>query len=720
MSAVQVPPSSELTRLAELHGVQLSYRDVEDRMVVASTEALLAALRALGSPISDPAQAEELIEMRRRAVWDRLVEPVTASFDGSVVSVALRVREGSVGPTAALSLVHESGEQHTWQAPLGDLERVGEAHIDGVPRLELRLPVRDLPFGYHRLSVEVAGRREESLLIVAPPRAFSPEGRARGWGAFLPMHALRTERDWGAGDLTDLSALADWVGDLGGSLVGTLPLLPVYLGGRTGGADQAEEPFDPSPYSPVSRILWNEIFVDPTRAPEFDRSASARELVASRAFGGEVRELRELRYVDWKRLADLKGQVLRDLAARFFDDAVDRRLADLDRLVTARPEVEDYARFRGAVARHGAEWWKWPATARDGDLGVDFDRDTARVHLYAQLLAHEQVTELSTGLRERGLHPYLDLPIGTRRDGYDVWRNREVFAVDADVGAPPDTIFTGGQNWRFPPLHPERLRDSGYAQLLAVLRHHLALADDLRIDHVMGLHRLFWIPEEVAANDGVYVRYPADEWYAIVSLESHRHGSRVFGENLGTVPPEVEDALRERGVGRMYVVQYEAQPEGSEALEPVPGDTVASVNTHDMPPFAAWWRGDDVDDGLDLGLLDEDEAHRSREQRARTRQRLATFLVDEGRLGEDERDDPAQVHAGLIEWLGSSEAAVVLANLEDLWLEDEPQNTPGTSEERPNWRRRTSLSLEEMRERTHVTAPLGRLHAARSKGEEDT
>jgi 4-alpha-glucanotransferase len=690
---------TDLLELARAHGVQPAYRDVDDREQVADPDALIAVLRALDVRIERPDDAERLLREHRARHWHRAVEPVVAAFDRDV-GVEVRLPESdAVGPVAC-RLTHESGELHTWTADLASLPRVGGAEVDGRGYVALRLDVRDLPHGYHDLAVEVAGSAHETLLIIAPARAYTPPGAGRAWGGFLPLHALRTARSWGAGDLTDLRELAAWTGGQGASFVGTLPLLPVFLG-------DAEEPFDPSPYNPVSRLLWNEVVIDPAATPEAEACADASETI--RSLAPRIAELREGRYVDHADLAAVKGQALRSLARCLYEDLPQRR-EELERSLAESPELAAYARFRGAVARLGAAWWDWPS-----ELGTEHvDPETERLHLYAQMVAAEQVGDLAERLREADQQLYLDLPIGTRRDGFDVWHQRDVFAVDADTGAPPDTIFPGGQNWRFPPLHPERLREQGYAYLRAVLRHHMTLADALRIDHVMGLHRLFWIPQGQAASDGVYVSYPADEWYAIVNLESHRHRTWIIGENLGTVPPHVEDALQERGIARMYVVQYEAAPDRYDVLERVAGDEVASVNTHDMPPFASWWLGDDLTLGQELGHLDEHEAAADRAERATIRRHLASLLEAEGRI-EDGVDTPREVLEGLLEWLASSAAPLVLVNLEDLWLETEPQNVPGTGDERPNWRRRAALTLEEARARDDVAATLRRVDEARRR-----
>jgi 4-alpha-glucanotransferase len=232
----------------------------------------------------------------------------------------------------------------------------------------------------------------------------------------------------------------------------------------------------------------------------------------------------------------------------------------------------------------------------------------------------------SSDREHRGPHGYLDLPLGVHPHSYDIWRERGAFVLDASGGAPPDAVFTGGQDWGFPPLHPEAIRQQRYRYYIATLRHQLRHTDLLRIDHVMGLHRLYWIPNGLAPRDGVYVRYPSNELYAILSLESHRHRTPIVGENLGTVPTYVNSTMARHSLHRMYVAQYELVGSVRKTLRAVPRDAVASLNTHDIAPFAAFWEGLDIDDRLDLGLLNPVGARIERKNRRALKNVLESFL----------------------------------------------------------------------------------------------
>jgi 4-alpha-glucanotransferase len=293
---------------------------------------------------------------------------------------------------------------------------------------------------------------------------------------------------------------------------------------------------------------------------------------------------------------------------------------------------------------------------------------------------------------------------------YDVWRHREVFATGVSVGAPPDAFFRAGQDWGFPPIHPERVRDDGYAYPIACLRQLLRPASGIRIDHVMGLHRLYWIPDGMPATAGAYVRARAEEWYAILTLESIRAGAIVVGEDLGTVPAEVRRAMARHDVHRTYVVQYEVRAD-EPALPDPPPRSIAAVNTHDMVPWAAWIRGDDIDLAVELGVAEPGEVPTARARREDAVAQLRHMVRERG-LAADAGDD-ALLEA-VLTFLAASEAAVVIATLEDLWGARTPQNVPGTTD-RGNWRVRFPRTLAELGGHPGVDATLRRISEARRR-----
>jgi 4-alpha-glucanotransferase len=692
-------PHQDLQTLARLYGVQTSYHNAMGQYVEPGPESLLGVLAALGAPVERLEDVSEALEARREELAGRLIEPVIVAWDGRAPQIVLRPGNAT-GPTgsATLHLDLESGERQGWMVDLDSLPHAAPVEGSDVPGRTLTFS-EPLPIGYHRLRVEADGHSGEALLIAAPTKAFRGDGRPL-WGVFLPLYALHTSRSWGAGDLSDLETLAEWTSGLGGGMVATLPLLAAFL----------DQPFEPSPYAPASRLFWNELYLDPRRLPEADESSSVRRLIESPEVQREIEALRQSPKVDYGRLSTLKRRILEELAQKFFSRPGDRQ-ADFERFVASKPDLQTYAAFRAVGDRRGEPWQCWPERLREGTLAhADYDEEDRRYHLWVQWACDRQIRQMAAQARRRGPGLYLDLPLGVHGSSFDVWREPDLFARGAAAGAPPDAFFTKGQNWGFPPLQPDRLRERGYDHLIACLRHHLEHAGLLRIDHVMQLNRLFWIPPGMEAAQGVYVSYPAEELYAVLSLESHRHQAIIVGENLGTVPTEVEQAMDRHDIQGMYVVQYELQP-GSQGLRPPPARCAASLNTHDMPTFRAFWEGRDVADLEHLGFFDADQARAERERRGELRRKL------EGELPHDPGRGPEAAYRGVLrgqlEHLASSPARMVLVNLEDLWNETEPQNVPGTHTERPNWQRKARLSFEQFSQKPEVVDALRRVDELR-------
>ena len=589
--------TSSLRDLARQYAIETEYTDAAGAKQRASRDALVAAIeKRAGVPVDAAAE-------RRRE--RRVVEPVSVLW-GNDRTIDVELPGGT---HVEWDLALEDG---SWRSGRTDT-------LGGTITLD-----QPLPPGYHTLTLNGA---HETFVIAAPMKAFAP--RERTWGIFAPLYAAHTHRSWGAGDLGDLLAYASWVDHHDGGVVATLPML-------------AALDDEPSPYSPASRLFWNEMYLDVTRLPE---------LQPGDADDGTIAHLQQTRLVDYPGVRREKRRVLERCAERFIPTLEFHRFSE---------DARDYAQFMG-------------------DL---------RYHLYVQYRMAQQMREVANAARRLGSGLYLDFPLGVNPAGYDARRYAHIFARGVSAGAPPDLFFTKGQNWGFAPFDPDAIREERYEYFRAAIRHHVSHAGILRVDHVMGLHRLFWIPSGSSAKDGVYVRYRADELYAILVLESRRHGCTIVGEDLGTVPPEVPRMMRKHGLRRMYVVQYEARPD-TPPLQTPPADSVASINTHDMPTFAAWWAANDVDDRVTMGLLDDAGARRERDARDRMKRAIMQSLVD------GPASEARTALEAVLSYLARSRAEIVLINLEDLWGELEPQNVPGVPER--SWRHKFRMSLEDAR-----------------------
>lgn len=664
---------AELEELASLHGVQTSFVGADGASFRAEPDVVLAVLRALDVPVEVLADAPGAIRAERLRRHLEVLEPVLTAPAGQ-------------WPAVAVSLPRTVHPRDCWLTIEGDQRELRRGRLlpairrplrtyalegQRVERYELNLAsivTEDLEPGYYRLGIEGPSVEAAALLMVAPP---CPRSERR-WGTFLPLHALRSDADWGVGSYRTLADLAEWTKELGAGLVSTLPLFPAFLGGGS-------EPVEPSPYLPVSRLGWNELYVDPSALPEVEIAPDARELLESATFMAELGAARGSDRVDYESVMARVRKTLEPMARALLAGPSSRR-DELEAFARSRPDMLAYARFRAQGS----------GAPRSKDSTLDGIGEEACYHLYAQWAAEQQIAAAGDRL-------YLDLPVGVHPGGFDPWWEPRSFVTGVQGGAPPDLFFASGQSWGFRPLHPEGMRRDGYRHPIAVLRHVMHRAAAIRIDHVMGLHRLYWIPDGAGARHGVYVRYHDRELRSMVAIEAHFSGTTVVGEDLGTVPSEVRTAMEEDRMLRSWVLQFEAS--GSDPLPDPPDTALASLGTHDLPRFAAFWDGDDIEEQAAAGAKPMEVLDRQRLLRADWRLAVTALLAGSGSVDRPSRLvewDAAGALRLCLEHLAAGPARVVVVDLEDLWLERRPHNRPGTGSEGANWQHRASRTLEEM------------------------
>lgn len=680
-----------LQSLAQLHGLQTTYLDVAGKRQRASRESLTAVLSALDVPLAGPSDLLDAFRRKKRYGLEQRLEPVTVAWNGKATGIRFlaRLDESRV----RLELRLESGEKRSWTCDLARRRPMHYEDFEGLHFVARELCIDEiLPFGYHELTVENREGLFRTKILSAPERAFSEKSVHKQWGVFIPLYSLRSTHNHGAGDFGDMAELYRWLGGIGGSIVGTLPFLAAFM----------EEPFEPSPYSPASRLFWNEFYISPEMIPELKRSSPGSSLLAyaDRAAG----EPRSASLVDYRRVMAIKRKVLSELSREYFSGS-DRNRELIDQYRRDNPLLDDYAAFRAYGEKTGSPWPQWPEPQRSGSLAAgDFEADDRDYHLYAQWTASRQIKKLASEAEKTGPGLYLDMPLGIHPYSYDSWRNRDLFPEGVAGGAPPDLVFKGGQNWGFPPLHPGKIRESGYEYVISYVRKLMRRAGLLRIDHIPGVHRIYWIPRGMDASRGVFVRYNAEEFYAVLSLESHRNRCEIAGENLGTVPRYVNEAMGRHNIHKMYVIQYEVEGTASGAPGNVPAASISSLNTHDMTPFAGFLKGADIRERVDAGILTSGLEQAEIERRRRILEGLERFFIGKGLIRSAGAREENILRAALA-YLAMSPSRFVLINLEDLWLEVESQNLPGTTGER-NWRRKARYGLEEFRTMPEVAGML--------------
>ncbi len=647
-----------LARLAALYGIDSSYEPAPDLPQRVSPAAVRAILAAFGVDAST----------------DEAVESAVADADGR--------RRGRALPETAVagSLVFDA-------LPHGTLMQV--APEEGGDRIEWtwagELP--ELPYGVHQLSAETPdGRASTSHLIVAPDRA--PELAGRSYGLLVQLYSLLSRRSWGMGDLGDLAELAAWSGRALG--VDFLQVNPLHAAVPA----TADTPSDPSPYRPSSRRFPDPVHLRIEDIPEYAYLADGdRERAA--ALGEQAAKLRESvlqkgALIDRDAVWELKSQALELI--RNVPLGPGRSAAYFDFLAEGGADLERHATWYALAERHGSDWRAWPAALRDPaspataraahELMDRIDFHSRLIWLTDSQLGAAAAAAHGAGMALGLIH---DLAVGVHPDGADTWAHGEMYAAGTSVGAPPDAFNARGQDWGLPPWRPDRLAECGYAPFRALLRGLFAHAGALRIDHIMGLFRLWWIPEGHPPTDGAYVRYDAEALLALLVLEAHRAGAVVIGEDLGTVERGVREALAARGILGTSVLWFERDwDHGSRPLPPERwrADCLATVTTHDLPSTAAKLTGDHARLRHRLGLLTEPLAAELAAEAADVREWLALAWA----LG---------LPAG-----GTEEAEIQTlyrllrrtpARLTGIWLPDavgdrRPQNVPGTWAEYPNWR----------------------------------
>lgn len=664
---------SALRELAKAAGLDVEYADFRGQPTAASDDSVLATLKALapdlGIKLERADDAPGAIAVLERERWRQLVPAVVVGWNGSI-AVPFSV-PADQDDTWEVEVTTEAGRTVKARGRLFELPAHDHAHPQGQVHCVRTAHVALDEIGYHSARWRVLGSQGEALAISAPERAWgSPGTGARRWGVFAPVYGLASSESGQAGDLGSLRKLFAAVERRGGRYVATLPILAQFL----------DEPCVFSPYSPASRLYWNEMYLDlaPLAAQAGLAAPTAPPIVPGTLIDHRAQ-------YHWRRLA--------------FDPIAERIAAQpaLSAQIDAWAQttgVYDYAAFRAVGEQRRTGWSEWGAPWRDGTplvetrsqaiaLGADGARLTT--HVVAQWAMQQQLEALSGG----SVSLYLDLPVGVNCDAYEVWRYRNLFLTELAAGAPPDPLFLGGQNWGLPPLSPVALRRDRYRYFIRCVQHHMKVAGMLRIDHVMGLFRLYCVPSGRPATDGVYLRYHAEELLAILALESHRAQCALVGEDLGTVPDQVRPAMARHGLFRLHVGQWFLPARVGERPGPSPSEAVASLNTHDTATFAGWWRGADIDDRRDLDLITADQEATERVERDTARAALLAFTSSETAGGAN--DALTEVERAMVAAtadLAHGAAEVVLVALDDLALEPFPHNVPGTTTQRPNWQRR--------------------------------
>ncbi len=672
-------PHASLVALADKFGIARDFWDWKGRHVVIPAETIVAVLAAFDIDASTPALCDEALERLERERWQQVLPPVLVAEEGKGLHVDVHVEAGH--PVELVIELEQGGTCPTWQVDNFAPDR----EIDGQWRGEATFWLgNDIPTGYHRLVARTDEGTHIASLIVTPRFVGLPARMrdTRIWGYGTQLYSVSSQRSWGVGDLQDLADLVTWSSTK--QFADYVLINPLH-------AAQVSPPIEPSPYLPMSRRFINPLYIRPESVPEYialrgrDRRAIEELRGASRAVGEATGAVE--RDAVWPRKMEALRRI-HDLGLR-----PARELAFQDFLRREGEGLRLFALWSALCVEFGNYWHDWPQeyrrpTSPEVEAFAQAHADDVRFFAWLQWIAQEQVSAAQTTAEENGMRVGIinDLAVGVHKSSAETWMMPDVFAAGMHVGAPPDAYNQAGQDWGQPPWRPDRLRSLAYKPYRDMVRAALRRVGGARIDHILGLFRLWWVPQGLGPQMGTYIRYDHEAMVGILALEAQRAQALIVGEDLGTVEPWVREYLGRRGLLGTSVLWFEYDEHGG----PLPAErwreySMASVTTHDLPPTLGYLAGDHVRLRHDLGLLTEtldDELAFARHEQAG----WLDVLVQRGLLDAAHRDDPEEVMLALHRFLTITPSKVLLANLVDAVGERRMQNQPGTIDEYPNWR----------------------------------
>ncbi len=716
-----------LDRAALLWGIESEYGDTWGRVHVTSAETKRGILRALGVPVESRESLDAAIADRIAREYCRLLPPVAvigerALAKGFFLYTPVRLADCEL----TLEFRWEDGSTEQRKIVPRDLKESARLRLRGEQYLRMRVPLpAGARLGYHEVEAAFTDAGEHPparmRLILCPDRCYEPaaiENGARAAGIAIALYGVRSARNWGCGDFTDLEPLADWLlEDARGSFIGLNPLHAI----------PNREPFNISPYLPASTLFKNPLYLDLERIDEFRRSPEAQAWRASEEVRREIDELRAARLVRYERVWALKRHGLRLAFDQFLADAGAARRRELDAYIEGEGDLlHRYAVWCALDEHLHAQnpdvwiWPQWPEPYREPESPAvhRFAQEHERSVLFYKWLQWQIDMQLGAAqeyARSKGLSIglYHDLALATDQCGSDLWACRRFYVSGCRVGAPPDNFSPKGQDWGFPPPDSEHHRETGYRMFAEAIRKNAKHGGALRIDHVMRFFRLYWIPEGFEPAHGAYVRDHHEDLLHILALESVRGKVIVVGEDLGTVTRRIRTSLDHFGVYGYKVPYFERWENGQLKM---PDDyserALVSSSTHDLPTLAGFWIGADIEARSRAGLLPDEQTYRNMwSERARDKQLFLDALFRKGllpdwvpRLAREIPELTGELHNAFVGWLALSPSRLMALNQEDLLKDPDQQNLPATNTDQyPNWMHRMHFTIEELR-----TVPFAR------------
>lgn len=708
--------SPVIEKLVELRGIESNFVDAWGKPTVVSDESKAKLLAAMEYTVDDEQKLENELHQQIANNWMQPLNPVQVNREGEELVIAVRLPIELVNDSYKLVVTLENGETLEQSMVPSDGELINVTHIDEVEFQEYIVNLqKSLPLGYHQLSLNAEDGDSLAVmrLIMAPSSCYKPQDIAKGkkvWGLSVQLYCVRSEKNWGVGDFSDLTYLIQESGRQGAQFVGLNPIHALYPANH----------HDCSPYGPSSRRWLNFIYLDVTQVPGFENE-SVQTIVNSQEFKATLQHVRDVEYVDYEAVIQLKLKTLKAIfehqqstlskknnkQGKAFATFIEQGGESLDMLAT-------YDAIQEVLSAEGKPSWGWPVFPQElnefhKDAVAKFKsqyHDKVMFYMFLQWHAALQLEAAQQAAIDAGMciGIYRDLAVGVSGGSAEIWGNRDLYVTEASVGAPPDKLGPLGQDWGLPPMDPEVLFQQQYQPIIDLFSSNMQSCGALRIDHVMALLRLWWVPNGSTAKEGGYVYYPVDDLLGILALESHRHESLVIGEDLGTVPDEIRAKLADNGVHSYRVFFFEqAEDGGFYSPHHYPEQSMSTLTTHDMPTLIGYWHCLDLQLGKELGLYNSDEIlQRLFNDRHEHKQMILDTLHGHSSVPEgmphyvDQVGMHKELNHGMQYHMAKGSSALLSLQLED-WLEmDKPVNIPGTSNEYPNWKRKLTRNLEQI------------------------
>ncbi|MGN1394279.1 MAG: 4-alpha-glucanotransferase [Succinivibrionaceae bacterium] len=724
--------SDIIEQIASVCGIANDYIDAAGQHVTIAREHKIECLKALGYKVDDEVSLAAKFNEEQDLLFTSGAEPVYVINENKNIEITLRVTENEANNVISYTVKLEDGSETKGEFKLDLATRLNSRNVNGKEYIEYKTNIENrFPLGYHDIQFSTVERTLSDIrLIVTPVSCYKPQAIRDGkkvWGPSVQLYTLRSSNNWGVGDFSDLRALIIKLSENGAGFVGINPIHAAY----------PSNPDSASPYSPSSRRWLNVIYINVEDTYEYRESRDIRADVNTRTFQKKLADLRNLEYVDYKAVMDLKLPILKRLYdSSTIKDGRSNRGKAYKKFVTEGGEsllqMATYDAMMNSFYLEGKNAWGWPVwdpMYRKYNLPFvkiwqESHEEEINFFMYLQFLADEQLELAHQEAKKRGMTVgiYRDLAVGVSSGSEEIWANGDVYCTKASVGAPPDPLGPLGQNWGLPPMSPRKLVEYKYQPIVELFRSNMQHCGSLRIDHAMSLLRLWWVPPEASAKNGVYVYYRVHDLVGILALESHRNECLIIGEDLGTVPDEMKSILKDAGIHSYKIFFWEkAQDGGFISPKDYVEQAMSALSTHDMPTIVGWWNHSDLELGKSLGLYTDENVKNIGDARYADQSRILDSLhwhkVIPDNVPYDGRNCPItkELSEGMQIHMCKGSCALFSTQIEDWLGMDKPVNVPGTSSEYPNWRRKLSKNIDDIFNDKDIIELLRKMTLAREE-----